>query len=100
MCIRDRRTFPDRPELPLLATALQAQWKAVGVELKVAVGNSSEIPAGHQDGSLQLGLYARNYALVPDPLVTLLGDLAPAGADWGVMNWHSPACLLYTSRCV
>lgn len=85
------RTFPDRPELPLLATALQAQWKAVGVDLKVAVGNSSEIPAGHQDGSLQLGLYARNYALVPDPLVTLLGDLAPAGADWGVMNWHSPA---------
>ncbi len=85
------RTFPDRPELPLLATALQAQWKAVGVDLKVAVGNSSEIPAGHQDGSLQLGLYARNYALVPDPLVTLLGDLTPAGADWGVMNWHSPA---------
>ncbi|WP_429146478.1 ABC transporter substrate-binding protein [Aeromonas rivipollensis] len=84
------RTFPDRPELPLLATALQAQWKAVGVDLKVAVGNSSEIPAGHQDGSLQLGLYARNYALVPDPLVTLLGDLAPAGADWGVMNWQSP----------
>lgn len=34
----------------------------------------------------QLGLYAHNYALVPDPLVTLLGDLAPAGADWGVMN--------------
>ncbi len=85
------RTFPDRPELPQLATALQAQWKQVGVELKVAVGNSSEIPAGHQDGSLQLGLYARNYALVPDPLVTLLGDLAPAGADWGVMNWQSPA---------
>lgn len=85
------RTFPDRPELPLLATALQAQWKAVGVELKVAVGNSSEIPAGHQDGSLQLGLYARNYALVPDPLVTLLGDLAPGGSDWGVMNWQSTA---------
>lgn len=84
------RTFPDRPELPLLATALQAQWKAVGIDLKVAVGNSSEIPAGHQDGSLQLGLYARNYALVPDPLVTLLGDLAPGGADWGVMNWQSP----------
>ena len=84
------RTFPDRPELPLLATALQAQWQAVGVDLRVAVGNSSEIPAGHQDGSLQLSLYARNYALVPDPLVTLLGDLAPTGADWGVMNWQSP----------
>ena len=92
------RTFPDRPELPQLATALQAQWKEVGVELKVAVGNSSEIPAGHQDGSLQLGLYARNYALVPDPLVTLLGDLAPAGADWGVMNWQSPVLTAQLAR--
>ncbi|MGY6036666.1 ABC transporter substrate-binding protein [Aeromonas sp. AE23HZ002T15] len=92
------RTFPDRPELPLLATALQAQWKAVGVDLKVAVGNSSEIPAGHQDGTLQLGLYARNYALVPDPLVTLMGDLAPGGSDWGVMNWQSAALTSQLAR--
>ena len=60
------------------------------MDLKVAVGNSSEIPAGHQDGSLQLGLYARNYALVPDPLVTLLGTW-PRRCGLGVMNWHSPA---------
>ncbi|WP_343864695.1 ABC transporter substrate-binding protein [Caenispirillum bisanense] len=84
------RTFPDRPELPLLATAIQAQLREVGIDLQVAVGNSSEIPAGHRDGSLELALLARNLALVPDPLGTLLQDYAPAGGDWGAMNWADP----------
>ena len=55
------------------------------------MGNSSEIPAGHRDGSLELGLYARNYALVPDALVTLADDFGPDGADYGAMGWDSPA---------
>ncbi|MBL1376206.1 ABC transporter substrate-binding protein [Zobellella iuensis] len=83
-------TFADRPELPLLATAMQDQLRELGVELTVNVTNSSEIPAGHRDGSLQLGLMARNFALVPDPLGTLLQDFGPEGGDWGAMNWHSP----------
>jgi peptide/nickel transport system substrate-binding protein len=82
------RTFPDRSELPPLATAIQASLAAVGVEVKVLVGNSSEIPAAHADGTLDLALYTRNFALVPDPLVTLLTDLDPAGADWGAMSWQ------------
>jgi peptide/nickel transport system substrate-binding protein len=56
----------------------------------VQVSNSSEIPAGHQDGTLELGLYARNFALVPDPLVTLIDDYGPEGADWGAMGWSDP----------
>lgn len=83
------RTFPDRPELPLLATAIQAKLKDLGIALDVRVGNSSEIPAGHQDGSLELGLYARNYALVPDALVTLTDDFGPDGADYGAMGWNN-----------
>ncbi|WMC10419.1 ABC transporter substrate-binding protein [Oceanimonas pelagia] len=82
-------TFSDRPELPLLATAIQDQWRELGVELAVNVANSSEIPAGHRDGTLELGLMARNFALVPDPLGTLLQDFGPNGGDWGAMNWHS-----------
>lgn len=85
------RTFPDRPELPVLATAIQAAWAEVGVPLEVAVGNSSEIPAARQDGSLQVSLYARNYALVPDPLVSLIGDFGPEGADFGAAGWSDPA---------
>ncbi|PAU77204.1 ABC transporter substrate-binding protein [Halomonas salipaludis] len=85
------RTFSDRPELPLVATALQDQWRELGVDLNVAVGNASEIPSGHQDGSLELGLAARNYGLVPNPLGTLLDDFGSdpddMGGDWGAMGW-------------
>lgn len=84
------RTFPDRPELPTLATAIQAALAEVGVAVDVQIGNSSEIPAGHTDGTLEMALYARNFALVPDPLVTLLGDFAPEGAEFGAMRWSSP----------
>lgn len=82
------RTFPDRPELPLIAAALQDQLRAVGIELHVAVGNSSEIPAGHRDGTLEVALLARNFGLIPDPLGTVLQDFGPEGGDWGAMGWR------------
>ncbi|MDF1748693.1 MAG: ABC transporter substrate-binding protein [Alphaproteobacteria bacterium] len=84
------RTFPNRPELPLIAAALQDQWRQVGVELDVSVGNFSEIPAGHQDGTLDVALYARNYGLTPDPIVNAAEDFGAGGADWGAMNWDAP----------
>ena len=84
-------TFADRPELPVIATALQAQLRELGVEVQVNVGNASEIPAGHQDGSLNMALLGRNYGLVPNPLPTLMQDFGPTGGDWGAMNWSSPA---------
>ena len=87
------RTFSDRPELPRVATALQAQFKQVGIDLAVAIGNSSEIPSGHADGTLELALVSRSYALVPDPVATLLQDFSPKGGDWGAMNWTSPQVL-------
>jgi peptide/nickel transport system substrate-binding protein len=83
------RTFPDRPELPPMATAIQAQFKSVGIDMAVSVGNSSEIPSGHQSGTLELALLARNYGLVPDPLGTLMQDFGPKGGDWGAMGWQS-----------
>jgi len=83
------RTFPDRPELPLIATALQEQWRQAGIAVQVNIGNSGDIPLGHRDGSLQLGLAARNYATVPDPTGTLMQDFGAAGGDWGAMGWTS-----------
>ena len=85
------RTFSDRPELPIIATAIQAQFKEVGIDMAVAIMNSGEIPGGHKDGSLELALLARNYSLVPDPVGTLLQDFGPTGGDWGAMNWTSAA---------
>lgn len=84
-------TFSDRPELPLIATALQDQWRKIGVDLQVNITNSSEIPKAHQDGSLQMALYARNYGNTPDPLASLQEDLSPKGSDWGVMNYKNDA---------
>ena len=85
------RTFLDRPELPLMATALQEQWRLAGIAVKVHIGNSGDIPLGHRDGTLQLALAARNYANVPDPAGTLAGDFSATGGDWGAMGWHSDA---------
>ncbi len=83
------RTFPDRSELPLIATALQEQWREIGVELEVSVSNYSEIPKGHKDGSLHVALFARNYGLTPDPIGTALQDFGKDGGDWGAMGWEN-----------
>ena len=80
-------TYSDRPELPLIATAMQSQLKAVGIAAEVVIGNSSEVPSSHQNGTLELALVARNFSLVPDPIGTLMQDFGPAGGDWGAMNW-------------
>ncbi len=85
------RTFSDRPELPPMAAAIQAQLRDVGIDMQIAIVNSGEIPAGHKDGTLDCALFARNFSLVPDPLGTLLQDFGPTGGDWGAMNWSSPA---------
>jgi peptide/nickel transport system substrate-binding protein len=82
-------TYPDRPELPALATAIQASLEEVGVQVKVDVTNSSEIPARHADGSLQLGLLAKHLALVTDPLPTVAETFAEEGSEWGVMEWRN-----------
>lgn len=83
-------TYPDRPELPLIAAVLQEQMKEIGVAFTINSTNSSEIPAKHQDGTLELALMARNFALVPDPIGTMLSDYGPKGGDWGAMNWSNP----------
>ncbi|GAA4893627.1 ABC transporter substrate-binding protein [Ferrimonas pelagia] len=85
-------TYADRPELTVIATAIQAQLREVGIQLTVVVDNSSAIPAGHHDGSLAMALVARNYGVIADPLAVMLDDNASHhGSDWGHMNWSDPA---------
>lgn len=81
-------TYPDRPELPLVAAVLEQQFRAIGVDLTINTTNSSEIAAGHADGTLDLGLIARNFGLIPNPIGTVLSDFAPTG-DWGAMGWEN-----------
>lgn len=82
-------TFVDRPELPLIAAALQEELRQVGIAVRVIIGNSSDIPAGHRSGTLQMGLVARNFGNVPDPVATLLQDFGTGGGDWGAMGWRN-----------
>lgn len=84
-------TYPDRPELPALATAIQGALATIGVDVKVDVTNSSAIPAGQADGSLELALIAKHFALVSDPLVDIAAVFDEDGDDWGAMNWRDPA---------
>jgi peptide/nickel transport system substrate-binding protein len=83
-------TFVDRPELPLVATAIQEQMRQIGIKVQVVVGNSSDVPAGHRSGTLEMALTARNFGTLPDPVATLLQDFGLQGGDWGAMNWHDP----------
>ena len=59
------------------------------MQVTVDVTNSSEIPARHADGTLQLGLLAKHLALVTDPLPTVAETFAEEGAEWGVMEWRN-----------
>lgn len=86
------RTYADRPELILVSNALQEQFRQIGVAVEVAIVNSSDIPAGHKDGTLEMALVTRNYALVPDPLGVLRQDFTrDGGGEWGAMGWSSEA---------
>ncbi|MDP5252863.1 MULTISPECIES: ABC transporter substrate-binding protein [unclassified Vibrio] len=83
-------TYANRPELPLIATALQNQLAKVGIEVNVSIENSSAIPSGHHDGSLELAVIARNFGMAGTPLPLLYSDFSqPQGSDWGHMNWSN-----------
>ncbi|AOO85058.1 ABC transporter substrate-binding protein [Bosea vaviloviae] len=82
-------TYASWPELPPMATAIQAQLRQVGIDAKVSVGNSSEIPARHADGTLEMGLVSRLYSIVPDAIGTLRDDYKTGGSDWGATGWGS-----------
>lgn len=82
-------TYADRPELPVAATALQDQMRKMGIKLNVSISNSSAIPQQHQEGTLEMGLLARNYGHIATPMGDILEDYGPEGGDWGAMNWRN-----------
>lgn len=86
------RTFVNRPELPVIATAFQAQFRAIGFDLAISVGESQAITEGQRDGTLELGLSSRNLVMVPDPISSIALDFAsdtvvPGAA--GATNWRN-----------
>ena len=70
------RTFLDRPELPLIATALQEQWRLTGIAVKVLIGNSggASLSAFYQAQAEQLTI---THMLDGDPAGLSPADLPP-----------------------
>lgn len=85
------RTFANRPELPVIAQAMQQQFAAIGFDLSISVGEWSAIVDGQRDGTLELGLSSRNLTIVPDPIATVALDFTSdtvASGAVGVTNWR------------
>jgi peptide/nickel transport system substrate-binding protein len=72
----------NRPEVPVMAQAMQAQFREVGVAIEVRPGPSNALPGAVRDGSLQTALLARTYVNIPDPIGTILPDFASDHPVW------------------
>ncbi len=84
-------TYSSRPMLPVVAEALQSQFAAVGIRMKITVGKSSQIPMRHKDGTMETALVGRNFGLVPDSIGTINADFGPVASrgSWGALGWES-----------
>ncbi|WP_035244698.1 ABC transporter substrate-binding protein [Desulfonatronovibrio hydrogenovorans] len=84
-------TYASRPTLPLVAQAIQAQFKEVGIEMRIVTTEAGIIPQRHNDNTLEAAFLARNYGQIPDAIATILADFGPADrrGGWGAMGWES-----------
>jgi peptide/nickel transport system substrate-binding protein len=80
-------TIANRPELPVMAAAIQAQLKQVGMEMTIEAGPGANIPAAIKDGSMQMTMFARTYVNVPEVIATIIPDYTRERSNWGTMNW-------------
>ena len=83
-------TYTARPMLPTMATAIQAQLKKVGIKVDLKVGKWTVIPQTHKDGTMQMSLFSRNFAMVPDAGGIIDSDYTKGGAAWGSLGWNIP----------
>ncbi len=78
----------NRPELPPMAAAIQAQLREVGIDMQVKVAPTGAIPQAHRDGTLEAAFLARTYANVPDPIGTVISDFTRTNSTWASEGWH------------
>lgn len=77
----------NRPELPPMAAAMQAQLREVGIDMQIRTGPGSIVPQAHRDGTFQAGLVSRTYVNVPDPIGTILPDFTRDRTVWAQSGW-------------
>lgn len=83
----------NRPEIPVMAQAIQAQWRAVGAEITVRPGPSGALPGAIRDGSMECSLLARTYVNVPDPIGTIIPDFTGDRQLWSSPGFDNPEML-------
>lgn len=77
----------NRPELPPMAAAMQAQLREIGIDMQIRTGPGSIVPQAHRDGTFQAGLVSRTYVNVPDPIGTILPDFTREATIWSQSGW-------------
>lgn len=77
----------NRPEMPAMATAIQAQLRQIGMDLSLDVAPSSATPGAIKDGTMQMAFISRTYVNVPDVIATIIPDFTSERSNWGSMNW-------------
>ncbi len=80
-------TVANRPELAVIGTAMQAQLKAIGMELEVEPVPFANIVAAIRDGSMQMSLIARSYVNVPEVIAAIAIDFTRERSTQGTVNW-------------
>jgi len=80
-------TIANRPELTVIGTAMQAQLRAIGMELSVEPGPSAAVPAAIQAGRMQMTMFARTYVNVPEVIASIIPDFTRERSTWGSLNW-------------
>ncbi len=78
----------NRPELPPMAAAIQAQLRDLGIAMEVRTGAAGAIPQAHRDGSFQAAFLSRTYVNVPDPIGTIISDFTAARTTWASEGWR------------
>lgn len=77
----------NQPEIPVMATAVQAQLRGIGIEVAIEVGQSFAIPDAVRNGMMQMAMLSRTYVNVPDPIGTVIPDYTRERSIWGTLNW-------------
>lgn len=80
-------TIANRPELPVMAAAIQAQLRQVGMEIAIEAGQPGNIPAAIRDGTMQMTMFARTYVNVPEVIATIIPDYTRERSLWGSVEW-------------
>jgi peptide/nickel transport system substrate-binding protein len=80
-------TLANRPELPVMAAAIQAQLRQIGMDVAIEVGPGNSVPAAIKDGTMQMTLVSRTYVNVPEPIATIIPDFTRERSVWASVRW-------------